>query len=723
MRLVFVLALICFSMLSAAADEGMWMPGQLPELAAEMEKAGLEVDAASLADLTAHPMGAVIWLGGCTASFVSNQGLVVTNHHCAYGSIQHNSTDDNNILENGFLADSFEDELPAAPGSRVLVTIAVEDVTQRILGAIPAGAEGKARHDALEMVEKQLIAECESTQEGVRCRIRAFYGGVIYKQFTQLEIRDVRLVYAPARSIGKYGGDVDNWMWPRHTGDFSFLRAYVGPDGKPADPSPDNVPYRPEHWLRVSAKGVRDGDFVMVAGYPGRTNRYRMADEVAFRVNYYYPEATKTNLTILSAIERALNTYPDAKLKLAPTISSLNNRTKNYTGLLAGFSRTDVVAAKQKLEDDLSVWISADSKRAKQYGAVLGELRTLIARDQINSERDLYWSSVRKSPMLRTAIKLYRLSHEQQKPDMERKQGYQNRDMSRLRKGMQRIEKTYDKRVNRLVAADRIRLYVSLDQDKRIEAFDQFIGIGTGELDEVAIGARLDWLYTETELDDLETRLAWIGKTPDEYEASSDPFIQLAVALYQPELAREEEEDELKGLFNEARPRFMEALIAYQQSNGLQVYPDANSTLRITTGHVAGYHPRNGVWYEPFTSLEGLVEKETGVDPFDSPQALLDAIAARDHGPYKLDTIDSVPVDFLSTLDTTGGNSGSPTLNARGELVGLLFDGAWESLLSDWYYEPELVRSIHADVRFMLWVMDRVDGAERLIREMGLRAD
>jgi hypothetical protein len=272
-----VLTLACFAAVAlAVADEGMWMPGQLPELGETMKAAGLEVEAASLADLTAHPMGAVIWLGGCTASFVSDRGLVVTNHHCAYGSIQHNSTEENNILESGFLARSLEEELPAAPGSRVLVTTRVEDVTDRILAAVPEGARGKARYDAIEAAEKALVAECEEP-DGVRCRVRSFYGGVLYQRFTQIEIRDVRLVYAPARSVGKYGGDVDNWMWPRHTGDFSFLRAYVGPDGRPADAAPENVPYRPKDWLRVSPGGLDDGDFVMVAGYPGRTNRYRLA--------------------------------------------------------------------------------------------------------------------------------------------------------------------------------------------------------------------------------------------------------------------------------------------------------------------------------------------------------------------------------------------------------------------------------------------------------------
>jgi hypothetical protein len=719
MRQVLIFALICWAV-AAAADEGMWMPSQLPELAGDLAAAGLEIDAASLADLTAHPMGAVIWLGGCTAAFVSNRGLVVTNHHCAYGSIQHNSTEENNILEKGFLARSFEEELPAAPGSRVLVTIAVEDVTDRILGAVPEDATGKERYDAIEAAEKALVAECEK-DNGVRCRVRSFYGGVLYQLFTQLEIRDVRLVYAPARSVGKYGGDVDNWMWPRHTGDFSFLRAYVGPDGQPADPAPENVPYQPEHWLRVSADGVDEGDFVMVAGYPGRTSRYRLADEVEHRINWYYPMAGKVYGELLASVERAVTQYPDAKLKVAPMVASLNNRTKNYEGMLAGFDRTDVVAAKRELESELQDWIGRDPWREAHYGAALTELRDLVAKDQKRSERELYWGIVRWSPMCHTASRLHRLAQERLKPDIERKPGYQERDLRRIRKRLERMQRTYDARVDKLVARDRIRMYACLPADKRVAAFDRYLGIGRGEPDEQELERALEKMYGTTDLGDLETRLGWLDAPVEAFEASDDSFIRLAVALYPTELEMEAEEEALAGLFKEARPRFMEALIAYQQSRGLPVYPDANSTLRVTTGHIAGYRPHDGVRYEPFTTLEGILEKDTGAEPFDSPEALLAAISARERGPYVLETLGSVPVDFLSTLDTTGGNSGSPTLNGRGQLVGLLFDGAWESLLSDWYYEPERVRSIHTDVRYMLWVMDRIDGAHRLLREMGIK--
>jgi hypothetical protein len=718
MRTVLILALICVAGI-ASADEGMWMPSQLPELVAELEAAGLEVDAASLADLTAHPMGAVIWLGGCTASFVSDRGLVATNHHCAYGSIQHNSTEENNILENGFLARSFEEELPAAPGSRVLVTIAVEDVTERILSSVPDGATGNERYDAIEAAEKALVAECEE-QEGVRCRVRSFYGGVFYQMFTQLEIRDVRLVYAPARSVGKYGGDVDNWMWPRHTGDFSFYRAYVGPDGMPADPAPENVPYRPKHWLRVSVDGVDDGDFVMVAGYPGRTSRYRLADEVENSIRWYYPRAGEVYGELLASLERAVDQYPDAELKVAPMVAGLNNMTKNYKGMLEGFDRTDVVAAKRELEAGLEAWIASDPERQARYGTALEDLRALVAEDQKNRERDLYWGIIRWAPMLSSASRLHRLAHERQKPDMERKPGYQERDLDRMRKRLERMQKTYHEPAARLVAGDRIRMYATLPADQRVAVFDDHFGISANGLDEDKLEQVLDEMYAGTELDDLETRLGWMDATVEDFEASEDPFIRLAVALYPVDLEMEAENEALSGDFKEARPRFMEALIAYQESRGLPVYPDANSTLRVTTGHIAGYQPRDGVFYEPFTTLEGLLEKETGVEPFDSPGPLLQAIRAGDRGPYALQSIGSVPVDFLSTLDTTGGNSGSPTLNGRGELVGLLFDGAWESLLSDWYYEPERVRSIHTDVRYVLWVMDKVDGAHHLLLEMGI---
>jgi hypothetical protein len=419
-------------------------------------------------------------------------------------------------------------------------------------------------------------------------------------------------------------------------------------------------------------------------------------------------------------MERALAKHPDARLKLEPALAGLNNMTKNYAGMLAGFDRTDVVAAKRQLEADLAAWIAADPEREARFGTALSDLRELVARDQEQRERDLYWGLVRRWSLLGTAARLYRLAHERRKPDIEREPGYQERDMRRMRKRLERMERTYDGRVERMVVEDRLHMYATLPAEQRVAVFDDYFGIGTDGVDEERLQVALDELYSGTQLEDLDVRLDWMDASVEEFEASEDPFIRLAVKLYPVDREMEAEEEALAGDFKEARPRFMEALIAYQHSRGHPVYPDANSTLRVTTGHVLGYHPRDGVWYEPFTTLEGLLEKETGVEPFDSPEALLAAVRVGDHGSYEHPALGSVPVDFLSTLDTTGGNSGSPTLNSRGEFVGLLFDGAWESLLSDWYYEPERVRSIHTDVRYMLWIMDRIDGAHHLLREMGV---
>lgn len=324
------------------AEEGMWRPGQLPSLADKLKALNPEVDAAALSDLTGHPMNAVIWLGGCTASFVSTRGLVITNHHCAYGSIQHNSTEENNLLENGFLAAGRADELPAAPGSRVLVTVAVEDVTRSVLAAVSDGAGPRERYQAIEDRQKALVAECER-DPGHRCRVAAYSGGLEYELIKQMEIRDVRLVHAPALSIGKYGGDIDNWMWPRHTGDYAFYRAYVGPDGKPADYAERNVPYRPRHHLDVSTRGIDTGDLVLVAGYPGSTDRYRLASEVEGVIRWDYPRRIEAFRQWHDIIDRAVAGRKEKALKYASLQASLNNVIKNYRGMLEGFAKSDIL--------------------------------------------------------------------------------------------------------------------------------------------------------------------------------------------------------------------------------------------------------------------------------------------------------------------------------------------------------------------------------------------
>lgn len=706
----------------AFADEGMWMPQQLPALEDRLEDLGLELDPEELTDLTEHPMGAVISLGGCTASFVSPKGLVVTNHHCAYGSIQYNSTDEKNLLEEGFLAEDFKAELPAGPGSRVYVTEQVTDVTDRMLAAIPENADGAKRFEALEEKEKQLVAECEKA-DGYRCNVYAFHGGLQYYLIKQLEIRDVRLVYAPSHHIGKYGGDIDNWMWPRHTGDFSFYRAYVGPDGKPADYAEENVPYQPRHWLTVAQEGLDRDDYVMVVGYPGSTDRYRLAAEVENAFEWSYPTRKQAYEQWLSIIEKTTASDEEAAIKYASLVAGLNNVIKNYSGQMEGYAKAGTLSRKQARDSALREWINADPQRKAKYGNALENLESLVAEDQKTRERDLFYSLATNASLLEAAERLYRLSIERQKPDAQREPGYQKRDLPRIKAGLERIERRFAPAVDKAVWKHFIKRYAQLPENQRVDAFDQYFDIGKQGVNEKALDKKLDRMYANSALDELETRLAWMEKSPEAFRQSDDPFIELAVALYDANRRLEAQYEAQAGAFAKARPRYMEALIAWKNSRGEPVYPDANSTLRVTFGTVKGYEPRDAVFYQPFTTLRGIMQKHTGEWPFNAPEDLRKAIHSGDFGPYYDTRLNSVPVNFLSDVDTTGGNSGSPTLNAEGELVGLLFDGTYESIISDWDYNPENVRSIHVDAQYMLWVMDKVDHADRLLREMGIEPE
>lgn len=699
------------------ANEGMWQPHQLPQLKKELKRMGMKIPAKKISTLTSFPMNAIISLGGCTASFVSPEGLAVTNHHCAYGSIQYNSSADNNLLADGFLAKTKDAELKAAPGSRIYVTESLDNVTDQILGSLSAELDGSERYQAIEDQEKAMVAECEK-DDGYRCEIYSFHGGLEYYLIKQLAVRDVRLVYAPPASIGKFGGDTDNWMWPRHTGDWAYYRAYVGKDGKPADFSKDNVPYKPKSHLKVSAKGVKDGDFIMAAGYPGRTNRYRTSAEVLNNFTWAYPTAKGYREEYIDVIKSVAPAGSDPRIKYESTIASLANYAKNYGSMIKSYNKGDMLERKQSLEASLQQWIDANPSRKDQYGAAIADLSRLIKAGQVGQEHDLLLGYIKRTNMIPAAQRLLRLAHEKQKADAKREPGFQERDMTRFTQGMERIDRRYDAGVDAAVLLHFLEKYAALPKDKRIPAMDKAFGLSEG-FNTASVAATLKGMHSKTTLGEKKNRLDWMNKSVADFKASNDPFIKLAVALYDYEMAKEAKEKARIGELQQARPAYMAAIIAYNESLNKPIYADANSSLRVTYGKVKGYSPQDGLSATPFTTLEGLVAKYVKGDAeFDSPQKQLDAIANKDYGRYKQNWLGSVPVNFLGTLDITGGNSGSPTLNGKAELVGLLFDGVYESIIGDWDYDDNLNRSISVDSRYMLWVMDKVDGAHNLIEEM-----
>ncbi len=460
---------------SAAAKEGMWTPDQLSLIADDLKETGLELDPERLNELTDFPMGAVISLGGCTASFVSPEGLVVTNHHCARGSIQYNATAEENYLEEGFLAEDMEAELPAAPGTRVYVTVGVEDVTDRVRQGINADMSGNNVHDTIESRRKEIVAECEA-QAGHRCQVSSFFGGAQYKLIDRLEIQDVRLVYGPADSIGKYGGDVDNWMWPRHTGDFAFYRAYVGPDGQPAEHSEDNVPYQPEHYLKVSAAGLDEGDFVMAAGYPGSTQRYARLPEVTHTFEWRYPTYIDTINGWIDTIEEAAPVGSDARIKYESLLAGLNNYVKNLGGQIEGARRVGLVERRRAREEALNAWIESEAPD-QGYAETLEQLDELSAEMAQASKENRLYNDATRSSLLSAAEDLYRLSKERQKPDAEREPGYMERDMAFFEQRMQRLERRYDPAVDRAVWLFFLEQYVEADDSVRVEALDEALDL------------------------------------------------------------------------------------------------------------------------------------------------------------------------------------------------------------------------------------------------------
>ncbi len=701
------------------AKEGMWMPQQLPEIAEDLKQAGLELDPSDLTELTEFPMGAVVSLGGCSASFVSDLGLVVTNHHCVYGSIQYNSTAEKNLIEQGFLAGSLQEELPAAPGTRVYVTVDVTDVTDRVIDEATAKMTGKARTDAIEVNEKLLVADCES-DAGHRCAVYSYYGGESFYLIKRLEIRDVRLAYVPPGGVGKFGGDTDNWMWPRHTGDFGFYRAYVNRKGEPADYSEDNVPYRPEHILKLADEGVSDGDFVMLAGYPGRTNRHRLPSEIEYSFEWNYPAFVKAAGEVLAIIEHQTRDRDDAAIKYASYKAGVNNYYKNRQGMIKSYKGSDMLDRKKKLHSDLKAWVAADSSRTAQYSEAISQIETLLAtRDAI--ARNEFHLDFAEPRLLESANRLYRLANERNKPDLDRKSGYQQRDEPRIRQRLEAIDRRYDNQVDRALSVHFLLEYLKLPAADRDASFDETLGLVDG-MTEAQVTAIYERLYENSSLDDQAQRLAWMDRSVDEFRASDDSFIKLAVALYDRNLRREARDEEMKGDIQKSYALYMAALKAYLNSIGKAVYPDANSTLRITYGHVTGRTAElpDGTSWTPFTTLRGITDKHTGEGEFNAPQAQIAAIRAGEYDDYYEDSLSSVPVNFLATLDITGGNSGSAVLNSRAELVGLAFDGTLDSIISDWDLIEAKTRSIQVDLRYMLWQMKVVDKATHLLKEMGV---
>ncbi len=708
----------------APADEGQWPPEALATLGearwGELSARGLEVTAKDLWDGQGGGLlTAVLGLGGCTGVLVSEEGLYLTNHHCAFSAIQLASTKERNYLADGFVARTRAEEVEARGGSgQVRVLSRLADVTDRVRGPKSAFARAKtdaARYEAAERAKKEIVAECEKAPDR-RCAVAAFEDGRTYRLMEQVEFRDVRLVWAPPRGVGDYGGEVDNFRWPRHTGDFALLRVYVSPDGKPAPFAKENVPYRPKTWLKVASKGIAEGDVVMIAGYPGRTQRYLTPSAVANLETWFYPLRSRTFADLIAILEGEGKKDPDTALRVASAVKSYGNGETNARGQIEGLARNGVVARAEAEAKELAEFLAAKKDLPAAWAAAPAELEKVLAADREGQERRFLLGEVeRLSSYLSSALTAVRRADERKKPDLDREAGYQERDLDRARQREKDLTRSLAPAASRKALAYLVSKVQAASAGMPVRAFDEAFGKGaTAE----AVEAKLAEMDAATTLGDEKVRVANVDASFAALAASADPYVKLAVALHPDLAAIRDRQKETNGALLVWRPHYLSALEALRTSKGKAIYPDANSTLRVSFATVKGYSPREAVTYTPRTSLKGVLEKEKGAEPFETPKKVLDAARASDFGPWADPLLGSVPVGFLTDGDTTGGNSGSPTMNGKGEVVGLNFDRVWENVAGDFGWNPERSRNVNVDLRYALWIMDRVDGAEALVKEL-----
>lgn len=704
LTLAFAASTVSFTF--AKPDEGMYAPEQISKL--PLAKRGLKIKPSDIYNPNGVDISdAVVRLSiGCTAEFVSPKGLILTNHHCGFDALVAASTAQKDYGNDGYRAASQKNELPAKD-YQVVVTKRVEDVTTKIM----KGTENLSGEQFAAAVKKNSEdlqkAEQEKAGADATIVIQGLNSGFYYYLYETMAIKDVRVVYAPPQMIGFYGGDPDNFEWSRHTGDFTFLRAYVAPDGKSAEYSPNNVPFSPKKFLTMNLNGVKENDFVFVLGYPGSTTRYRETQTIQYSKDVNYPLLRDLRSAWSSALTKIGEEDEAKRVKLQGEILGLDNSRKVYEGNINALRRSGFLDNRREQEAKFTTWVNADPARTTKYGEVLPRLQQISNEFYANSARDSLIRRISNSaytPVFKQIFDSFTAVRDKQKVTAEKRaeieQAYQNREPVLDREML----KFFLKAMSELPANQKIpvleNLFNRYQGKERREAEESFVE-RIVENKDFDTAEEVVKLY-DKDYDDLQR------KYPD--VASFISFLADELAEYTTRAARYSGEiDRLRQLY----------LRGMSEMNGTLVYPDANSTLRFTFGNVKGYSPREAVTYTPFTTLKGVLEKDTGVFPFDAPEKLRTLQETKNFGRYGIG--DSVPVNFLATTDIIGGNSGSPIMNAYGEQVGIVFDGNYEGLGNDLFFDQNYGRTIAVDIRYVLFVTEKFADSKWIVDEMTLK--
>jgi len=705
-KVIITLLVAILTLPTLIADEGMWIPMLLKRNEADMQQKGMKISADDIYSINQACLkdAIVLFGGGCTGEFVSDKGLLFTNHHCGYSYIARNSTLEHNYLANGFWAKSLEEEIPC-PGLSVTRLVRMDDVTTQVLEGITDNMSESERALA---IATNIKAITQKATEGTHYKaiIKPFYYGNQYFMYVNEVFTDVRMVGTPPSNIGKFGGDTDNWMWPRHTGDFSVFRVYAGKDNKPADYSADNKPYKPLQHLTISLKGVEENDFTFVFGYPGTTNRYATSQAVDLAANVTNPIRIDLRTIRQNHYNNAMNQDAAQRLKYSSRVASIANGWKKWQGESQGINRLNGVEKKQEFEKRFQQW-AADKP---MYKDVLPNMEKNYAKlKDIELKTTYFGEAVMAADFMNRAAQLYNLAKMDDDSMIAKR-------VDALIKNNENYFKDFDK-------------HTIVDRAIFIETFTYMCKAGIAgfvankDVDASKIEEMLGKVYDKSILSSEKDIMKLLKnyKAKDSKKILKDP----AVALYRSAVdnlystADRKQYKELKNEINRLYRLYVKGMMEMDANN--VSFPDANLTLRVAYGHVKGFRPKDGVYYKPYTTLEGIMEKENpDIYDYVVEPRLKELYNTRNYGQYA-NSKGELPVGFIATNHTTGGNSGSPVLNANGELIGLNFDRCWEGTMSDLLFDPDYCRNITLDIRYCLFIIDKYAGATNLIDELTIK--
>jgi hypothetical protein len=718
--LIFALAVSPFASL---ADEGMWLPDALDKLPlSQLKKRGFELKPEDVYSTTkASLKDAIVQISiGGTGSFVSPDGLILTNHHVGFSAVTRATTPEKDYINNGFLAKSRAEEIPAQ-GYTISILQEFKDVTAEVTSAAKPEMSPEERDKAMN-AKKDEIAKAALNgrdKDGIRMQVIEATSGYQYFLYTYLTLRDIRLVYAPPKSIGFFGGDPDNFEWPRHTGDYTFLRAYVGADGKPAGFGKDNVPFKPKKFLPINAAGIKEGDFTMVMGHPGATYRYRESYSIEFRQNIQLPDQIAAMKKQVETLTKIGDKNPALKIKLADQIFGINNSLKAFEGAVVGLKKMNLVERRRTEEEALKKWLDANPTAKAKYGDVLPQIEALY-RDlsSFSSKQSAFGELFGSGDLLNALQFAYLRALDKEKPANERTPQLSDaalpQIMGQLSSGWG--EREAESEANLLATA--LSGLADLPANQKFAYVENLFGGKAGEERRQAEREFAEKAIANSKFKSFDEVKKLLTASAADIRATDDPALKLVVAAADENAPFAKRVAKFNSEIVRLRPKYVGAMIEMKKA---PYYPDANFTLRFTYGEVKGYKPRDAVSYDWQTSLNGVIEKDTGEEPFNVPAVLKDLAKKKDFGNYVDSRLNDVPVNFLATTDITGGNSGSPMMNGKGEIIGLVFDGNYEGLGGDYAFDGALNRTLAVDIRYVLFLTEKMGGASYLFNEMQIK--